>query len=182
MWKTKIRPRLAKYRGPLWLVAIMLAAWFLLFGYKYQFIYNNGTSMIPTHIDGEWLVMQKIDRDWIPQRYDLVAIYDDKENELLTKRVIGLPNEHIEIKEGEIFLNDKKLDDPFGDGELISYILVDEDDNELHYWGTTDTVTTNVNEAKIRIEEGHVWVIGDNRDVSHYGLYRIKNIRGKIVL
>tara|TARA_B100000959_G_C14761755_1_gene533654 strand:- start:169 stop:585 length:417 start_codon:yes stop_codon:yes gene_type:complete len=138
--------------------------------------------MKPTHSNGEWLVMQRADKKWEPQRYDVVAVYDYKEEELLTKRVIGLPGDSVEIKEGEIFLNDKKLEDAFGDGDLISYILADENDNELHYWGTRDMVTRNISEAKIKIKEGYVWIIGDNRDKSHYGLYPIKEIRGKIVL
>jgi len=182
MWKTKIRPKLAKYRMPLWLAAIMLSAWFLFFGHKYQFIYNQGISMLPTQTDGEWMVMQRMGKDWKPERYDIIAVYDDQDNDLLTKRVIGLSGESIEIKEGEIFLNDKKLDGPFGDGDLINYILVDENDSELHYWGTHEIVMINVSEAKIKIKEGHVWVIGDNRDKSHYGLYPISKIRGKIVL
>jgi len=179
MWK-KVRPHLVKFRTALWLLSIMLAAWFLFFGHKYKFIYNEGNSMLPTYSDGEWMVMERVPKDFTPNRYDIVLV--PHEGELLTKRVIGLPGDSIEIKEGEIFLNDRKLDDPYGDRDLISYILVDENDEELYYWGTSEIVIRLVDENKIELDRGQIWVIGDNRDLSHYGIFLTRDIKGLIVL
>ena len=52
-------------------------------------------------------------------RFDVVAVLDPQDNlSTLIKRVVALPNETVEIKEGFIYLNEKKLEDPFGDGVL----------------------------------------------------------------
>ena len=48
------------------------------------------------------------------------------------KRIIGLPGERIEIKDGYIFLNGKNLNDPFGGNKQMSFFLTDEDDNDLY--------------------------------------------------
>lgn len=51
------------------------------------------------------------------------------EKEIYIKRIIGLPGEHIEIKEGKVFINDNQLDEPYlGDiikttGLSYSYFL-----------------------------------------------------------
>jgi signal peptidase I len=126
------------------------------------------------------MVMERVPKNWSPNRYDIVLVpYED---DVLCKRVIGIPGDFIEVKEGEIFLNDRKLDDPYGDGDPISYILADEDDQELYYWGTNEMVIKLVDEKKLKVREGSIWCIGDNRDVSHYGLFFTKDIKGKIVL
>lgn len=51
-----------------------------------------------------------------PERYDIVVFkYPDDERQLFVKRVIGLPGETVEIKEGKVYINgsEKPLDDSF---------------------------------------------------------------------
>ncbi len=51
-----------------------------------------------------------------PERYDIVVFkYPDDESQLFVKRVIGLPGETVEIKEGKVYINgsEKSLDDSF---------------------------------------------------------------------
>lgn len=80
--------------------------------------------MSPTIKDGEKL---KIDRNFHKkvsevERFDIVAFrlsegqkkYLGLSGELFHyKRIIGLPNEKLEIKRGHVYINDKLLDEPF---------------------------------------------------------------------
>ena len=117
-------------------------------------------------MDGEWVVVEKkasLGKDWFPKRLNNVIIKDQEEN--LSKRIIGLPGDTIEIRKGIIYLNEKKLQDPFGKGE-ISFCLVDENNINLRYWNGPNAggiVINLVSQAPQKIPEGFVWVIGDNR-------------------
>ena len=149
-------------RHPLWLVAVVLLAWYLSFGYKYGFIYNHGISMQPTISNGEWIIMQKrsaMKEGWTPDRYDVVIIDDVKSGETLSKRIIGLPGDTIEVREGVVYLNGKELEYPFGKGKV--------------------EMTSHEEEKVI---EGHVWVIGDNRAESWHGMLPIGDIEGLAVI
>lgn len=51
-----------------------------------------------------------------PERFDIVVFkYPDDESQLFVKRVIGLPGETVEIKEGKVYINESEtpLDDSF---------------------------------------------------------------------
>ena len=115
-------------------------------------------------------------------RFDVVAVLDPQDNlSTLIKRVVALPNETVEIKEGFIYLNEKKLEDPFGDGSKICFYLVDENDEHLIEWETGKKVVRNISEKEMTVPENHLWVIGDNRGGSWYGLVKIKEVKGKVL-
>ena len=170
-----------KIINSLWRIAVLFLFLYVIFGYQYRLTYNHGNSMYPTHSDGDWIIVEKRDsmpNEWVPDRYDIVIIESD---ENLCKRVIGIPGDKIEVKEGVIFLNNKELKDPFGEGKIF-YYLTDEDDNDLYYWGTKDKVIQYISHKQITIPKDHVWVIGDNRGISWYGMLPIKNIKGLVIL
>lgn len=51
-----------------------------------------------------------------PERFDIVVFkYPDDESQLFVKRVIGLPGETVEIKDGKVYINgsETSLDDSF---------------------------------------------------------------------
>ncbi len=154
------------------------------FASQYRFVKTVGPSMQPTLTDGEWVIIERrsaLGKGWFPKRFNSVVIKDENEN--LSKRIIGLPGDTIEIKEGLIYLNEKKLQDPFGEGK-IGFYLVDENDNNLRYWSgpeTGEVVVKLVNQSVKKIPEGYVWVIGDNRRDSWFGMLPIKNIVGKVL-
>jgi signal peptidase I len=83
-----------------------------------------------------------------------------RENRLI-KRVIGVPGDILEIKNGEVFVNYLKI-------------------NETYIKGITYPYRT---EDKITIPEGKVFVMGDNRENSSdsrlFGFVDIESIEGK---
>lgn len=151
---------------------------------KYRFVKTVGPSMEPTLQDGEWVIVERkssLGEGWFPRRHNNVIIKDQGEN--LSKRVIGLAGDTIEIKKGVIYINEKKLQDPFGEGK-ISFCLVDEDNNNLRYWNGPNAggvVINLVSQAPQKIPEGFVWVIGDNRAESWFGMLPVKGIVGKVL-
>ncbi len=49
-----------------------------------------------------------------PERFDIIVFeHPDKGEELLVKRVIGLPNDKIEIVDGLLYINDEQIDEPY---------------------------------------------------------------------
>ena len=164
-------------------LAICLAVVYLLFGYRYRVTYNSGESMAPTFLNGEWIFVEKrsyLPEKWVPDKFDVVIIEDDGYKENLSKRVMGVPGDKIEIKEGYIFVNGKKVKNLFGKGR-ISFFLTDQNDKDLYYWGTKNKVVRYLDQKQETVPEGYVWVIGDDREVSWFGLLPIKNIKGLVI-
>jgi len=59
----------------------------------------------------------------------------------LIKRVIGLPGDTVVAKDGEIYINDQRLEEPY----------------------LADTTATYNLDIPVTVPEGQVWVMGDNR-------------------
>lgn len=114
----------------------------------------NGTSMYPTLKGNEVMLLNKLGRI---DRFDIVVLKIDEENDNLIKRIIGLPGETIEIKDNHIYINDELLEDTYGYG-----------------------VTYNID--KVILEEDEYFILGDNRQVSLdsrvFGKIKRKEIKG----
>lgn len=114
----------------------------------------NGTSMYPTLDGGEIMLLNKLGKI---DRYDIVVLKIDAENDNLIKRIIGLPGETVEIKDNKVYINDKKFEDSFGYG-----------------------ITYNID--KVTLGDDEYFVLGDNRIVSLdsrvFGKIKKKDIKG----
>jgi signal peptidase I len=127
----------------------------------------SGDSMKPNFLDGELILTDKISyRIDQPKRGDVIVFKApvDQSKDFI-KRIIGLPGEKIEIKAGEIYINDKKLNEPyFSDAKLA--------ETGTHYETTSITVP-----------ERHYYVFGDNRlasfDSREWGPLPKENIVGR---
>jgi signal peptidase I len=108
------------------------------------------------------LVVEKVSyRFHGPNRYDIVVLkLPNQGDELLIKRVVGLPGETVEIHGGRVFVNGEPLDEPFVDEETLP--------------GRNGRVT---------VPPLHVFVLGDNRNHSNdsrsFGPVPIENIVGR---
>jgi signal peptidase I len=125
------------------------------------------------------LVLSK--RNFEIKRNDVVVIEEDGDK--LVKRIVGMPNDTVEVAGGYIYINDKKIEDSFGIGR-ITYYLTDEDDKILTYWSGPNIgrpVVKFAEHSKITLSEEEYYYIGDHRSISMYGVAKKINVVGKIV-
>jgi len=126
-----------------------------------------GNSMHPTYKNGEYLMANRISyRIGEPKRGDVV-IFRYSETQDFIKRVIGLPGDTVMLKDGELYINDKRLDE----SDYLS-----------------STVYTNGGEylkegESKTLSEGEYFVCGDNRphssDSRVFGPIEEDAIKGK---
>lgn len=124
------------------IIAVVLAFTLRSFGFATSIV--NGESMYPALEDGERIVFNKfIYLVSDPKRGDIVIIQQAEGN--YVKRVIGLPNETIEMINGSLYVN----------GELFPKNFVT--NLAMHQTGDFGPVT---------IPEDTYFVMGDNRAIS----------------
>ena len=129
----------------------------------------KGESMIPNFHQGDYLIVDEISyRFSSPERGDVVVFkYPKNTSQKFIKRIIGLPGETVEIKNGEVII--------YKDNE--TQIL-----DEEYLPNPSETIGTL--KFSLGIEE--YFVLGDNREFSYdsraWGSVPVKNIIGKVFL
>lgn len=85
------------------------------------------------------------------------------------KRVIALPGEHVEIKDGAIYINDKKLDEPYLQSGVV-----------------TDLLGSGVGFSDFIVPENCVFAMGDNRshstDCRAFGCVPLEKIESTVAI
>ncbi len=149
----------------LWIYIVIIIVVILLKIFIVAPIKVNGTSMIDTLEDKDIMILDKISYRFKDiKRFDIVVV-DDKE-ELIIKRVIGLPGEYIEYKDNKLYVNGKYVKENFNRKEMEDYSI-----EEL---------------GKTKVPEDTYFVLGDNRpnskDSRIIGFIPKKQILGKTSL
>lgn len=73
-----------------------------------------GRSMEPSLFERQRLIIDKITYYFrAPDRNDIVVIKRPEMEELLVKRIVGLPGEKVEIRDGYVYINDNRLTEPY---------------------------------------------------------------------
>lgn len=97
-------------------ILIVICATYLIVTYVGQRTKVSGDSMQATLHDGDNLIVDKISyrfRD--PKRYEIIVFpYRYADDTYYIKRIIGLPGETVQIKDGYVYINDEKLDEHYG--------------------------------------------------------------------
>lgn len=166
-----------KEKNELWewtkalLIAFAIAAFIRYF--LFTPIVVDGDSMMPTLEDGDRMIVNKIGyKIGSPKRFDIVVFHAPEQKDYI-KRVIGLPGDHIEYKDDQLYINGEPIDEPYLDqykaeiteGNLTGNFKLQDIDPNLDV-----------------IPEGYVFVMGDNRrfskDSRHIGIVSQKEIIG----
>jgi signal peptidase I len=96
---------------------VVVLAVILYFGISFavQAVHVEGLSMYATLDDNDYLIANKIDyRLHAPQRGDIIILRPPTDNSKdFIKRVIALPGERLLIRDGVVYINGRKLDEPY---------------------------------------------------------------------
>ena len=154
-------------------VALLIA--FLIKGFLFDVVKVDGNSMFPTLYNNDRIIITKL--GYKPEQKDIIILdsnykkreiyYDTLEDsgkefnavtrffdyqfnlpqnlkkKYYVKRIIALPGQTVDIIDGKVYVDGEKL-------------------NEEYYQGETPITDPTV-EYPVTIEEGHVFVMGDNR-------------------
>jgi signal peptidase I len=128
----------------------------------------RGDSMNSVLKDEERVIISRLAlKTGVIDRFDIVVLHKPNEpGKSIIKRVIGLPGEIIEIKDGDVYIDNKKLEQPFlAEKGYPTY--------------RRDTLNP------LLIQQDHYFVMGDNRELSqdsrNFGPVPAKFIFGKTI-
>ena len=119
----------------------------------------NGESMMNTQHDGDIMIMNSINYRFSDiKRYDIVII--DEGQELIIKRVNGLPGDTVKCVNNKLYINGKRVKDKYASSKTSDF--------------------------SVDVDAGEYFVLGDNRsnsmDSRVFGTFKKKEIIGKTSL
>ena len=97
-------------------VPVTVAVMLLLFRVILQIAWVPSSSMETTLPTKSLLLSWQLPyvlADPTPQRGEVVTFWSDEMNKLLVKRVIGLPGDTVSFRDGYVYINGEKLDEPY---------------------------------------------------------------------
>ena len=133
--------------------------------FLYQPVKVEGTSMLPELRDQERIFVNKfVYRIESIGRKDIVVFYYPKDpSKSYIKRIIGMPGDTVEIRDGQVIVNDATLEEPYVDPKFIDHRSY----------------------PPVFVEPGHYYVLGDHRNQSNdsrmWGLVPERYIYGQAV-
>lgn len=129
----------------------------------------KGASMEPTFHSGEYILTSKITYKFRPmERGDVIVFKSPKNPDIeYIKRIIGLPGDKVLIKNGEVYVNDRFIDE--------RYISA-----KTNLWDGGFAKE----DVSIIVPSGEIFVMGDNRprssDSREFGPVPISSIIGQV--
>lgn len=176
----KWRKQAQKFRG-LWFIGLTLLAVVVTHVFIARPYRVEGVSMQPTLYNDDHLIIWKAGHigawltgsQYVPQRGEIVVFKSPVNNDVLIKRVVGLPGEQVTISDGKI--------------------RVINDDNPLGFEPDLNTpaevIQPHENQAYPVLGDDEIFVIGDNRwpgqsnDSRYFSKpVKLENIIGDVVV
>ncbi len=145
------------------ILSLLLA--FIVIVFFYQPVQVEGTSMMPELSNHERIFINKFLYRFEPiHRFDIVVFfYPLDPTKSFIKRVVGLPGEWVSIRDGQVYINGKRLKESF-----LPASYLDHD-----------------NYPAVYVQPGHYFVLGDHRESSNdsrvWGTVDRRFIYGKAV-
>lgn len=184
-------PHSHRLRSTLSTIGILLLApiiAILLTAYVFQSYQVDGPSMQNTLHNGDRLIVWKLPRTWaritghqyVPKRGDIIILSesgllkygDTQDTKQLVKRVIGLPGDHLVIKDGVITVYNKQHPNGFVPDKTLPY-------------GANGAIPPTTNNEDITLGPDQIFVCGDNRgdslDSRIFGPVQTNQVIGKLV-
>lgn len=110
----------------------------------------SGSSMVPSYHDGNYLIIDELSyRFEDPKRGDVIVFrFPPEPSKFLIKRIAGLPNETVEIRDDAVIITNAEHPDGF-------------------IWEQGAIAASGRNaEQKVTLTDDEYFVLGDNRDES----------------
>lgn len=130
---------------------VLYIALYVVIGLIIGYVLNNyvvvraeviGHSMEPTYYEGDKVFVSRLNN---PSRGDIVIVKEDSKN--VIKRIVALPGDTIEIKDSMLFVNNKLVEEPYLNSNVLEY-------------------SGGCAEEGIKLNENSYFILGDNRNVS----------------
>lgn len=140
---------------------ISLAIFLVIYIFLVQPHRVKGDSMLPNFYNNELLLTEKVSyRFGDPKRGDVIVFKaPERQNVDFIKRIVGLPGDTVDIKDGSVFVNGKELIEPY------------------------ETQKTQGFET-VKLGQGEYFVLGDNRgsssDSRSFGAINGNSIKGRV--
>ncbi len=132
--------------------------------FAFQTFWIPSSSMAATLDTGDRVLVNKLSyRFGEPARGDVIVFErppgETGEIKDLIKRVIGLPGERVSIMDGSVYIDGRRLEEPYTDGQRTEPTV-----------GCGSGDTTGIDSPSgMQVPDGHLFVLGDNRNGSHDG-------------
>ncbi|XEC97195.1 signal peptidase I [Paenibacillus tarimensis] len=156
-WKREVRE---------WGVSIIAALGVSMLIQTYAFAQTevHNISMQNTLVEGQRLIEDKLSYHFTgPKRGDIVIINGPESDVRLVKRLIALPGDVVDIRNGKLYLNGEVLEEPYTKGKTYPLGL----------------------DVPLTVPKGEVLVLGDNREHStdsrEIGTIAISSLEGKAI-
>lgn len=124
----------------------------------------EGTSMHPTLQHQERLIVNKIVYSFKEPELGDIVVFNYSARRDFIKRVVALSGDEVKIRDGQLYVNDQTLDEPYIQNQL------------MYDFGP------------VTVPEGEVFVLGDNRNNSMdsrdpgVGTISLERVKGKAML